>query len=161
MHANIQAIMNGGHRAIASLPACTVCKSLRITCLQAQVQVMHLWAALQIMSILPVPCVVVLFVAVQCPVCCWVDSLLCWHVQVQYMWQEDGSHIGTESVTYDQAWLLKQVEPHIRFWEGQAAPSRVNPSELWKCHRCLFNEWCYNPANRASRDRTSTSHCHT
>ena len=67
------------------------------------------------------------------------------------MWQQDGSHLGKELVKYDEEALLGRIHPHLTFWEGRTAPKKVPDTELWKCHRCLYNSHCYDPANRADR----------
>lgn len=73
----------------------------------------------------------------------------CSIAEVRYQWQQDGTELGRELVVYESDILLQHVLSHIRFWKGHIAPSKVRDTDLWKCHRCLFNTHCYDPANRA------------
>lgn len=70
-------------------------------------------------------------------------------VQVHYIWQADRSPLGKQTVAYNEQELWAHLQRHLLVWEGLLPPMKVTGDDLWKCHRCLFNEHCYDPKNQA------------
>ena len=67
-------------------------------------------------------------------------------VQVRYLWQKTREVIADVAEVADDRFLLETVSRHLAFWDGRLAPQRVCQQEAWKCHRCQFNEHCWQRA---------------
>lgn len=72
-------------------------------------------------------------------------------MQVRYLWQEDGSLLGTISVWWDPDIMQRQVSAHLAMLCGVTSPEKVLPEQDWKCSYCMFYHACGGPSPTAEK----------
>ena len=67
-------------------------------------------------------------------------------MQVRYLWQRDGSQLGTVDVDWDAGALQQRMAGHLAMLRGGAGPAKVPLAEEWKCGHCVFWHSCRGPS---------------
>ena len=62
--------------------------------------------------------------------------------------QGDGEILASIQFKWDEKWMQDRLAAHLAFWQGDAAPALVEPSEAVKCRSCMFQAQC--PGGTAS-----------
>ena len=68
-------------------------------------------------------------------------------MQVRYLWQRDGSQLGTVAVDWDAEALQQRMAGHLAMLRGAASPAEVPLAEEWKCGHCVFWHSCRGPSS--------------